>query len=57
MKERLSSPAEVTTEFQADSTSLDENGQGKPYITYTYAACAAKVAVDAGTGRTAVEKV
>lgn len=50
-------PVEVSAEFQADSTALDENGQGKPYITYTYAAHAAKVAVDAGTGQAAGEKV
>ncbi len=54
---RAIEPLEVSAEFQADSASLDENGQGKPYITYTCAAHAAKVAVDVGTGQTAVEKV
>ncbi|KRQ87574.1 Nicotinate dehydrogenase medium molybdopterin subunit [Caloramator mitchellensis] len=41
-------------EFKANTTQMDENGQGNPYWPYTFAACAVEVEVDTETGEIAV---
>ncbi len=48
---------EMAAEYRTDSTSLDKNGQGSPYGTYTYGVQAVKVGVDPRTGKVAVRKV
>jgi aldehyde oxidoreductase len=51
------SSLEETGEFQTDSTPLDDNGQGRPYETYTFGAQAVKLRLDRATGKAAVERL
>lgn len=48
---------EVQAEFLTDTSSLDENGQGRPYMTYTYGVQVAEVEVDRDTGKVRVLKI